>query len=170
VDACLAVASKREVRRYADRPVPDDVRRMILEAGRLAGSAKNRQPWRFLVVEDAEMRERIAETVFAPGNVRGAALVVAIVVSGKGPTSFDAGRAAQSMMLAAWGRGVGSCPNGMPDPEATARLLEVEDGERPVIVLTFGYPARGRDPESRSIEEWLERADRKPLGELVEQR
>jgi hypothetical protein len=58
----------------------------------------------------------------------------------------------------------------MPDPEATARLLEVEDGERPVIVLTFGYPARGRDPESRSIEEWLERADRKPLGELVEQR
>jgi nitroreductase len=44
VDTWLAVASRREVRRYADRPLPDDVVRRILDAGRLAGSAKNRQP------------------------------------------------------------------------------------------------------------------------------
>jgi nitroreductase len=138
VDARLAVASKREVRRYADRPVPDDVCRMILEAGRVAGSAQNRQPWRFLVVDDAELRERLARTVFTPANVRGARFVVAIVVGGKGPLAFDAGRAAQNMMLAAWNEGVGSSPNGMPDPDETGRLLGVGEGERPVIILTFG--------------------------------
>jgi nitroreductase len=167
VDAYLAIVSKREVRRYTERPVPADVRRRILEAGRIAGSAQNRQPWRFLVLEDADLRREIAETVFAPDNVRGAGLVVAVVVSGKGPLAFDAGRAAQNMMLAAWSEGVGSSPNGMPDPDETGRLLGVAEGERPVIILTFGYPAGGRDPESRSAEEWLARAPRKPLDEIV---
>jgi len=66
VDAFLAVASKREVRGYSDRPVPDAAVRRILEAGRIAGSSRNRQPWRFLVVGDQGVRERVAEAVFAP--------------------------------------------------------------------------------------------------------
>jgi nitroreductase len=168
VDASLAVASKREVRDYSDEPVPDDVRRRILEAGRVAGSAANRQPWRFFVLEDEGLRERVAQTVFEPGNVLGARFTVAIVVSGKGPLAFDSGRAAQNMMLAAWNEGVGSSPNGMPDPDATAELLGVREGERPVIILTFGYPARPRDPEDRSLEEWLAKAQRKSLEELVQ--
>ncbi|MGH3030161.1 MAG: nitroreductase family protein [Gaiellaceae bacterium] len=170
MDALLAIASKREVREYSDKPVPDDVRRRILEAGRVAGSAANRQPWRFLVLEDVGLRERVAETVFEPGNVLGARFTVAVVVSGKGPLAFDSGRAAQNMMLAAWNEGVGSSPNGMPDPDATAELLDVREGERPVMILTFGYPARPRDPEARSVEEWLGKAKRKPLEELVETR
>ena len=170
MDAFLAVASKREVREYSDEPIPDDLRRRILHAGRIAGSASNRQPWRFLVLEDEELRERVAETVFEPTNVLGASFTVAIVVSGKGPLAFDAGRAAQNMMLAAWNEGVGSSPNGMPDPEATAELLGVREGERPVMILTFGYPARPRDPEARSLEDWLSKAKRKPLEELVETR
>ena len=167
MDAYLAIVSKREVRRYAERPIPADVRRRLLEAGRIAGSAQNRQPWRFLLLEDAALRREVAETVFAPDNVRGAQLVVAVVVSGKGPLAFDAGRAAQNMMLAAWSEGVGSSPNGMPDPDRTGALLGVEEGERPVIILTFGYPVGGQDPESRSSEEWLARARRKPLEEIV---
>jgi nitroreductase len=99
--------------------------------------------------------------------VLGAPLVVAVVVSGKGPLAFDAGRAAQNMMLAAWSEGVGSSPNGMPDPEKTGELLGVGEGERPVIILTFGYPESARDPELRSPEEWLTRAPRKPLDEIV---
>lgn len=170
MDALLAVASKREVREYSERPVPGEVRRRILEAGRVAGSAANRQPWRFLVLEDERLRERVADTVFEPQNVLGARFTVAIVVSGKGPLAFDAGRAAQNMMLAAWNEGVGSSPNGMPDPEATAELLGVREGERPVMILTFGYPARPRDPEARSLEDWLGTAKRKPLEELVETR
>jgi nitroreductase len=167
VEARLVIASRREVRAYADRPIPDDVREHILDAGRLAGSASNRQPWRFLVLDDESLRERVAESVFEPDNIRGAQLVVAVAVSGKGPVSFDAGRAAQNMMLAAWDEGVGSCPNGMTDRERTADLLGLEEGEQPVIILSFGYPATPRNPEELTPDEWSRRARRKPLDEIV---
>jgi nitroreductase len=166
VDTYLAIASRREVRHYSDRPVSGDVQRRILEAGRVAGSAGNRQPWRFIRVTDRDRLDRLAETVYEPGNVRGCAFAVAIVVSGKGPTSFDAGRAAQQMLLAAWNEGVGSCPNGMADRRAAAEVLGLS--EDPTIVLSFGYPARVRDPESRSAEEWIVAANRKPFDEVVE--
>ncbi len=168
METWLAIASRREVRDYAETPIPDEVGRRILDAGRVTGSAQNIQPWRFVVVESAETRERLAELVFAPGNIRGAQLVVAIAVSGKGPVTLDAGRCAQSMLLAAWDQGVGSCPNGMPDRDAVAALLGLREGEHPAIVLTFGYPATPRDPASRPAEDWSERANRKPLDELVE--
>jgi nitroreductase len=168
MEARLAIASRREVRDYAATPIPTEVEQWILDAGRLAGSSKNRQPWRFLVVESSETRGQLSNLVFEPGNVRGARLVVAIVVSGKGPLSFDAGRCAQNMMLAAWDQGVGSCPNGMPDADAVAGLLSLGEGERPAIVLTFGYPSKPRDPSARTVEEWSARARRKPLDELVE--
>jgi nitroreductase len=164
----LGIASRREVRDYDERPIPEDVQRQILDAGRLAGSAKNRQPWRFVLVEDAGRRERLAELVYEPENVRGAQLVVAIALGGKGTASFDAGRCAQNMLLAAWDLGVGSCPNGMPDRRAVADTLGLPDGEEPAIVLTFGYPARPRDPSVRSTGEWSARARRKALDELVE--
>lgn len=158
MDTYLAVASKRDERRYAKRPVPDELERRILDAGRLAGSSKNAQRRRFVVVEDRDVRARLASAVYAPDNVRGAQLVVALVGSG-----FDLGRAAENMMLVAWNEGVTSCPNGVRDAEAAAAVL----GESPGIVLSFGYPASGRDPESRSIREWSRGANRKPLEELV---
>jgi nitroreductase len=168
VETWLAIASRRETRDYEGRPVPADVERRILDAGRLAGSANNRQPWRFLVVDDPERRRRLAETVYEPGNVLGAQLVVALVVSAKGPVDFDSGRAAQNMLLAAWDAGVGGSPNGMPDADRTAEVLGLPAGKRPVIVLTFGYPARPRDPEARTADEWSARAKRLPLDDLVE--
>jgi nitroreductase len=166
MDAYLAIVSRREVRDYAQRPIPDDVACRILEAGRLAGSSANKQQRRFVIVE-GKLRDRLAEMVYTASNVRGAAFVVAITATGRGPAGFDAGRAAQNMMLAAWKDGVGSCPNGMPDPEGAGALLGLEDDERPVIVLTFGYPARARDPGSRSPEEWVQRANRKAFDEVV---
>jgi nitroreductase len=80
---------------------------------------------------------------------------------------FDAGRAAQNMMLAAWNEGVGSCPNAFSDREALSELLGVETGEEVAILLSFGYPPAGTDPESRSLEQWLADADREPLSNLV---
>jgi len=168
MDTFLSVASKREVRDYAGRPIPTDAEQRILEAGRISGSSQNKQPWRFLVVESPSLRERLAEAVYRSGNVRSAALVVVIAMRGRGPTGFDAGRAAQNMMLTAWSDRIGSCPNGMPDPDAVAALLDLEDGERPITVLTFGYPVRTRDPERRTAIEWLERAYRKPFDDVVQ--
>jgi nitroreductase len=169
VDVYLAIVSKREVRAYADRPLPDDALRRLLEAGRLAGSSRNRQARRFVVLRDGALA-RAAEAVWSPGNVSGAAVAVAIVIRGKGPTGFDAGRAAQNMMLAAWGDGIGSCPNGIADPEALAAVLGHADDEQVATVLSFGYPARPADPASRTPDEWIERADRLDFDEVVEVR
>ena len=166
MDTFLAIASRREVRDYDDRPLPAEVEERILDAGRLAGSSKNRQPWRFFVVP----RDLLAEHVYAPENLSRAALVVAIVVEGKGPTSFDAGRAAQNMLLAAWNEGVGGSPNGVRDAEAAERALDLHEGAKIAIVLGFGYPRNARDPERRSAAEWSGRANRKPLAEIVERK
>jgi nitroreductase len=167
VDAFLTIASKREVREYADRPIDPDVVRVILEAGRIAGSAANRQPWEFFLVESDEARGRVAESVYAASNVRGAQLVVVITIRGRRQAGFDTGRAAQNMMLAAWSEGIGSCPNGMRDPEQVKTLLELDQDQEPTIVLTFGHPARPRGPQAHSAMEWLDRADRRPLRDLL---
>jgi nitroreductase len=164
MDTWLAVASRREVREYAARELPDEVVRTILDAGRLAGSAQNRQPWRFVVVEDAGRREQLAEAVYEPTNVRGARLVVAIV----GKNSLDTGRCAQNMLLVAWNEGVGACPNGLQDADRAREVLGLGDDEQIAIVLTFGYPARDRDPLRHTPEEWSALANRKPLDELLE--
>jgi nitroreductase len=170
MDAYLAIVSKREVRSYAPQPLGAAAERRILEAGRIAGSSKNRQARRFVVLRDPAVVAEAAESVYAGDNVRGAAFVVAIVVAGKGPTAFDAGRAAQNMMLAASNEGIGSCPNGIADADRLRAAVGHGDDETVATVLTFGHPARPRDPEARSAQEWIARADRRPLEEVVEER
>ena len=158
MDAYLTIASKRDQRVYADTPIPEDLVRRILDAGRLSGSSKNSQRWEFVVVETAQ--QQLAETVWEPRNVLAAKLVVAICGDAQ---PRDVGRCAQNMMLCAWSEGVTSCPNGIRDAEAAAVIC----GAEVKFVLTFGYPARRRHPESRPAEEWSARANRKPLDELV---
>jgi nitroreductase len=170
MDTYLAIASKREVRQYADRPLTDDAVRRILDAGRVAGSSQNRQNRRFVAIRDRDLRERLAPCVYTPTNVLGAALAVAIVIAGKGPTAFDAGRAGQNMMLAAWNEGIGSSPNGIADAELLAEVLGHGEDERVAIVVTFGYPAKPSDPTRRTPEDWIERADRRPFDEIVDLR
>jgi len=168
MDVRLAIASRREVRQYTAEPLREDVVERILDAGRLAGSGQNRQPWSFVVLASRERVERLASCVFAPDNVLGAALVVAIVVRGKGPVTFDAGRASQNMLLQAWADGVGACPNGIADADGARDVLELNsEEERVVIVLGFGYAARPRDPSSRSADEWSGRSNRRPLEDVV---
>ena len=74
------------------------------------------------------------------------------------------------MLLVAWNEGVGSCPNGFSDPDAARAALGLGADDELAILLTFGYPARERDRPGHTAEEWSERANRKPLDELVERR
>ena len=93
-----------------------------------------------------------------------------MLVRGKGPVAFDAGRAAQNMMLAASNEGIGSCPNGVGNAELLAEVIGHGPDEEAAIVLAFGYPASPRDPESRSPQEWIDAADRRPFDDVVEYR
>ncbi len=157
MDTFLAIASKRDERRYADRPVAEEDVLRILDAGRLSGSSRNTQKWQFVVVAD---KAALAEAVYAPENVQTAGLVVAIVGDA---FPFDVGRCAQNMMLAAWDQGVVSCPNGTRDAELAASIA----GGEVKMILSFGYPQRELHVESRSAEDWSASAKRKPLDDLV---
>jgi nitroreductase len=158
VDTWLAIASKRDVRDYAPTPIPPEVEHRILDAGRVSGSSRNTQKWEFVVVQDAQ--QVLAQAVYAPENVSGAALVIAIVGDA---FPFDVGRCATNMQLAAWNEGVGSCPNGIADADAAERIC----GGPVKMILSFGYPAKPRDVDARSADEWSARAKRAPLDELV---
>jgi nitroreductase len=166
VDTYLAVASKRDWRSYADRPVPEAVQRRILDAGRVSGSSQNVQPWQFVVVESAEAKQRVGGVVYAASNVETCAFAVAIATEG-GKYPLDVGRALQNMFLVAWNEGVVSCPNGMRDQQAAASALGLEGDWLPLNIGSFGYPKRDLDPTSKSAEEWSAEANRKPLDELV---
>ncbi|MEO5632813.1 nitroreductase family protein [Gaiella sp.] len=167
MDLLLAIASRRDERGTLRDPLPNEIVLRLLDAGRLSGSSKNGQPWVFVVPDSRARIEELATAVFVPDNVLNAGLVVAILVAGKGPVSFDAGRAAQSILLAAWAEGLASCPNGIADIDAARRALEASEDETPVIVLSFGLPAKPRDPTARSAAEWSERANRKTIEEVV---
>jgi nitroreductase len=168
MDTYLAIASRREGRTYADRPIEPDAERRILDAGRLAGSAMNDQPWRFVAVSDRDQLRDLSETVYAKDNIAGAALAVAIVVpAGDGWQVFDAGRATQNMLLEAWDEGVAGSPNGVADAARAREILGLAEDDEIAIVLSLGYPPEPAHPESRSAEDWSASANRRPLDETV---
>ena len=96
-------------------------------------------------------------------------MIVVVTPPGEMP-ALDAGRAIENMFLAAWNEGVVSVPNGMGDRDATGALLGLGEDEIARLVLSFGYPAKPRDPESRSPEEWVAEANRLPFDDVVERR
>jgi nitroreductase len=165
MDTLRVIASKREERDYSSREIPDEALTTILQAGRIAGTAKNTQHCRFTAIRDSSpARGSLGKLVTRPGNLEGAAaLIVVTTVDSSPKSSFDAGRAAQNMMLAAWDLGIGSCPNNVTDPERLVALLELPEGESPVTVLSLGYPSRRRDPGSRDFEAWIAGIDRAPF-------
>ncbi len=158
MDAYRVIVTKRDTRAYAPRPIPEDAMRRILQAGRMAGSAKNLQPCRFVVVREQARKEELATCGQFAAYIPTAAALVAVVLPEDG-REFDAGRAAQNMMLAAWNEGIASCPVTMHDQACARRVLGLPEGRRVAIVLAFGYPA----PEG----EQRPRSPRLPLDEYV---
>lgn len=169
LDTLLTITSKRDHRDFSPTEIPASVTELILDAGRLAGSARNLQPWRFLVATSETARGRLAAAVYVPQLVRTAPLVIAIAAETRFSqlALMDAGRAAQNMMLAAWSEGVASCPNGVADPQPLTDLGVLSHTEVVPLVLSFGYPAAPRQPNRRSPADWSARANRRQLRQLV---
>jgi nitroreductase len=150
-----AIVQKRDGRRYRPDPLPEDVIAKILQAARMAGSARAAEPVRVVAVRGQEQRDRLAECGQSTTHLRSAPFVAAIILVPefgevgapftlfRGP--FDAGRAGQNMMLAAWEMGIASCPASMHDAEAAARVLDLPPGHYVINTIGFGYPAEA-DP------------------------
>jgi nitroreductase len=139
MDAYKAIVSKRDTRAYLDKPVPEETLRRILNAGRMAGSSKNSQPCRFIVMRDRGAIERLAAAGDFTAAMKTAPLVIAIMLE-EGWRPFDVGRAAQNMMLAAWSEGITSCPVGIQHVEEGRAAVGGPDDFEVHMVICFGYP------------------------------
>ena len=137
-----AIRLKRAVRKFQDKPLPDDVVHAILNAGRRSQSSKNNQAWRFIAIREKETIRALSQCGEWAGHIAGAALCVAILTpepTEKFQTMFDAGQAAAFMQLAAWELGIGSCPASLYDFERTRQILTFPPEWHLRIALSFGY-------------------------------
>jgi nitroreductase len=142
-----SISGKRAVRQFTAEPLAPGELDRILQAGRHAGSSKNRQRWTFIVCRDREhLRELSAVGPYA-GHLAGAAVAIALVTPDPSSTTsgrsilFDLGLAAENMMLAAWELGIGSVPATVYNPELARRLLGYPEDQSCEYLLSFGYPA-----------------------------
>ena len=168
MDVSEAIRSNRSVRRFAERPVERAVIEQIVDAGRRAGSAKNRQPWTFIVVTERPRLEALTGCGPWCAHVGGAAFAVVLVVDDlRDPptltTPFDLGRASQNMILAAWELGVGSCMGTIYEPEAARAALGLPADRDVPWLISFGYPHPDADPRQRPPRA----GGRRPLAEVV---
>jgi nitroreductase len=153
MDVFEAITTNFAVRNFRTETIEDDKLGVILEAARLSQSAKNLQPWRFVVIKEKRMMRNLAGLM--KGDVDEAIMNQAPIAVGLvgDPSSefwlFDLGRAAQSMTLAAWELGIGSCVISGPEPpyredfrKKAGRLLGIPEGLRFQEALVFGYPRK----------------------------
>lgn len=167
MDAYRCIVTKREWRSFTDRPVPDDILRNVLNAGRMSGSSRNRQPWYFIVVRDRDRLRQLSSCGRFAQHIATAVAAIAVVIDEPGQ-AFDAGRCAQNMMLAAWNFGIASCPASMHRADEAKRLLEVPADKVISIVISLGHPhPKGRRPIERTTLRILTSRGRRPLASLV---
>jgi nitroreductase len=160
-----AIRSRRDVRSFADRPIPGDHLDEILEAGRRAPSSQNWQPWDFVVVTDREQLARLSQVGPGAGYVAGSAAVIALVASPeegrrRDRLRYDLGQATMSIMLAAAGLSIGSGHAGVGDEDLARGVLGLPPDKFCAYLIALGYPAGG--PLSL-----IRRPNRRPFDEVV---
>lgn len=163
-----AITARRNVRVFEDRPIPDADLDRILEAGRRAPSASNKQPWDFIVVTDHSQLQGLSEVWRGGGHIAGAAAAVAIVVPDeqeqrpRETNRFDLGQAALQMMVVAADLGIGSGHSSVGDQDLARRVLGLPDDRIVGIIIDFGYPADRplrpiRKPNRRAFDDVVHR-------------
>jgi nitroreductase len=143
------IRTKRAVRHYQDKPIPEEAVQTILNAGRLSQSAKNLQPWHFIAMRDEVGLKQLAEVGRFSEHLGQAALGVLILTpppEERFQIMFDAGQAAAYMQLAAWELGIGSCPVTSFARDQARQLLGVPDELEVRIAIAFGYPLNPPHP------------------------
>ncbi len=168
IDFLALVNNRQSDRKYLDTPVEEEKLRRCLEAARLAPSACNSQPWKFIVVNDAGLRDSLAGLTTSgrllPLNhfTRQAPVLVVLVmeqpnltsrfgeaVKNKKYTLMDVGIAASHFCLQAASDGLGTCMIGWFDEPGVSKLLNIPSGKRPMLIIALGYPAGKKRQKKR---------------------
>lgn len=144
-DTCVmtpyeSIVTKRDLRMYTDAAIPDPVMHRILQAGRMAGSAKNMEANRLIVVTDQSVQDAIAGAGDFASWIGSSPVVVGFAAPSEQIRLFDIGRQAQNMMIAAHAEGVGSCPVTLHHPDRARAAVGLPDDWEMPMVITLGYP------------------------------
>lgn len=135
-----AIVGKRDLRMYTDRAIPDEVMHRILQAGRMAGSAKNVEANRLIVVTDQAVQDALAEAGDFSSWIGSSAAVIGFASPETEMRPFDVGRQAQNMMIAAHAEGVGTCPVTLHRADQSRAAVGLPDDWVMTMVITLGYP------------------------------
>ncbi|WAC90853.1 nitroreductase family protein [Mycobacterium sp. Aquia_213] len=161
-----AIRARRNVRQYQPQPVPDDDLDRIVEAGWRAPSAKNRQPWDFVIVTDPAQLQELSTVWRGAGHIASAPAAIVLVVPVPPDErrlvtdNYDVGQATMAMMIAATDLGIGTGHSSVGDQEKAREILGVPDDYLVAFMLGVGYPAdRPLTP--------IRKPDRRPFDEVV---
>ncbi len=157
-----SIRERRSIRKYTGENIPDSIIEQILDAGRWAPSGLNNQPWRFAVVRDRGVREKLSGLTHYSGIVMECDLCIAVFYNHEAGYDRDKdlmgiGACIQNMLLAAHSMGIGSVWLGeiLKRKKEVNEILGIEDGDELMAVIACGYPAE--KPEKARV----------PLSELV---
>jgi nitroreductase len=163
------ILSRQSERSYSDRPVETEKIERIIEAGRMAPSACNAQPWKFIVVTDPELRNKLSVAASAKllgmnSFVSQASLQIIVVrekenmssrigatVKNKDYSLIDIGIATENMCLQARAEGIGSCIVGWFDEKQVKKILGIPSSKRVELIITLGYPLKELREKRRKL-------------------
>ena len=159
-----SIKKRQSVRSYQDKEIPEDVLQQVLEAGRLAPSANNKQHWKFIVVKDEDLRKKLVPACKNQKFVGEAPVVIAgcatnpdyVMTCGEHSYSIDLAIALDHMSLEAASLGLGTCWIGAFYQDQVKEILGVPENVRIVVLMSVGYP-----------KELGSKTGRKPLSEIV---
>jgi nitroreductase len=156
MDALEAIRKRRSVRKYTGDPIPREDLEKIVDAGRLAATGSNQQPWDFVVVTDREMIDQLK---VAAGWMDKAGAIVAVVMDPSSRWWVEDGAAAvENMLIASTALGYGSCwleGNTLPREEEFKKLLGIPEKKRLLTLVPIGVPAEWPTREKKALEEVL---------------
>jgi nitroreductase len=156
MDTIEAIKKRRSIRSYTGEPVPREDLETIVDAGRLAASGHNNQPWEFIVVTEREAIDALS--VASAWMSQAGAIIVVVLDPSSRWWQEDGAAAMENMMLAVTALGYGSCwveGAAMPHEETIKQLLGVPDDRRAILLLPVGVPAESPSPPKRELSEVL---------------
>lgn len=162
MDVLTALRERRSIRSYLNTPIEEDKLLKVLEAARISPSAKNRQEWKFIIIRDEEIKQRLLPAVKGRKFVVEAPVIIAacatessfIMPCGQYGYTVDLSIAMSYMMLEAQELGLGTCWLGGFYEDMVKEILRIPDDVRVVAITPLGYPAEKPNAKSRkSLEE-----------------
>lgn len=156
MDVLSAIKGRRSIRKYSDKPVEEEKLLKVLEAARLAPSARNEQNWKFIVVKDPETKEKLTEAI-GQSFVGEAPIILvscgtepkSVMRGGQPRYTVDLSIATAYMILEAYEQGLGTCWLGSYDEDKVKKVLGIPEDVRVVAITPLGYPAESPAPRPR---------------------